>query len=1115
VRELRPFALLQAASTWPPMVLPTRTPAADARAALARLTPRSIFSYWRITWRRLTAVFGPPLLVLIVGFVAYRGTTRIVSARLDIVHSRAVTHAADQVVAWLKDGETGQRGYLLTNDEEYLAPYHRAADSLGPTIEQLRKAVIAAGAGADTRLAVDSLAILSRAKFAELAEAIRLRRVAGAGAARALMQTGRGRDLMRDARRIATSIRAQEEHRFATREASEAQYAREVTFIVVLGTGAAFLIALLVNVLLAREAAIQTRLAAERDEVLEELGAQSTELQHKASELEAANEELVSSNEELQATTEELEEKTAMVEEARQQASEILESIGDAFFAVDFDWRFIYLNDKVEPLLERTREELIGANLWEAFPEAVGTTIEREYRRAMDDQVSVGFEEYFAPLDRWFHIRAYPSRRGLAVYLTDVTARVRAERSFRALAETMPQMVWSATASGENEYFNERWLSYTGMPKVASERRDWRDAVHPGDAEQVGERLRHSFASGDPFEVDCRLRRGSDGAYRWFLCRALPLRDDEGNITRWFGTCTDVHDQRRANDGLSVLADASAVLAASLDTDDSLAEVARLAVPRLGDWCTVDLLAPNGTLRRLATVHIDPNRLAIADELHRRYPVTPDSAGGVMNVLRTGQTQAGEITDELLTAGVPDVGRRNLLLALELRSYVIAPLRVGGKVVGALTIVSAESGHFFGAGDITRIEELARRMALALEHAQLFGETIAARDAAAVSNALLRESEAKLVLSMEAGGLGAWEWDVKSGRIFWSPQTERMHGLAEGTFSGTLDEFRSYVYPDDRARVEEEIRRTLSDRVPSYHIKYRFVRADGAVRWLEGFGRLQTDERGEPASLFGVSHDVTEREALLEGEQQARLEAEAANAAKAIFLTTMSHELRTPLNAVSGYVDLLEMGVRGPITELQRVDLRRIRRASQHLLVLINDILNYARLEAGTVELHPSEVRLTDALTEMEALITPQLTAKGVEYEYRGCDAKFRVLADREKLDQILLNLVGNAVKFTDRGGKITLDCGVADGIAHVTITDTGRGIPRGKLDMIFDPFVQVDRHLTPERQQGVGLGLAISRDLARAMHGDITVESDAGKGAIFTLTLPVISAPDGAFAES
>ena len=314
----------------------------------------------------------------------------------------------------------------------------------------------------------------------------------------------------------------------------------------------------------------------------------------------------------------------------------------------------------------------------------------------------------------------------------------------------------------------------------------------------VDEKWERAFRTGDPFDVECRLRRGADGSYRWFLCRALPLRDETGKITRWFGTCTDVHDQRRASEGLSVLAEASAVLATSNDTDDAIREVARLAVPRLGDWCTIELLEPDGALRHVATVHADSGKLAIAEEFYQRFPPTPDDPGGVYAALRSGQVQAGELTAETIREGVPDPDKRDLLLALNLRSYVIAPMLIDDKAVGAITIVSAESGHFFGPSDISRVQELARRASLAIERVRLFAETVRARDAASVSNALLRESEAKLVLSMEAGGLGSWEWDIEHDRVVWSPQTERMHGLAEGAFSGTREEFLSYIHPDDR-----------------------------------------------------------------------------------------------------------------------------------------------------------------------------------------------------------------------------------------------------------------------------------------------------------------------------
>ncbi|HEU4642924.1 MAG TPA: CHASE3 domain-containing protein [Gemmatimonadaceae bacterium] len=249
---------------------------------------------------------------------------------------------------------------------------------------------------------------------------------------------------------------------------------------------------------------------------------------------------------------------------------------------------------------------------------------------------------------------------------------------------------------------------------------------------------------------------------------------------------------------------------------------------------------------------------------------------------------------------------------------------------------------------------------------------------------------------------------------------------------------------------------------------------------------------------------LSERQLLLERERAARREAEVANEAKSQFLTTMSHELRTPLNAIAGYVDLMLLGIRGDLNAEQREDLRRIKRAGQHLLALINDILNYARLEAGQVELRLDEVALDETLAGLEALIAPQVRLRGLAFRYDPCAAMPRVRADREKLQQVLLNLLTNAIKFTDSGGSITMACHVVDGTARIAIADTGRGVPPDRLTTIFEPFVQIDRHRTQESQQGLGLGLAISRDLARAMGGDISVVSTLGAGSTFTVSVPL-----------
>jgi signal transduction histidine kinase len=273
---------------------------------------------------------------------------------------------------------------------------------------------------------------------------------------------------------------------------------------------------------------------------------------------------------------------------------------------------------------------------------------------------------------------------------------------------------------------------------------------------------------------------------------------------------------------------------------------------------------------------------------------------------------------------------------------------------------------------------------------------------------------------------------------------------------------------------------------------------------------------GEFVGYIGSCIDITERkdieierEALLSRERSARAEADQARAAaehandvKAQFLAAMSHEFRTPLNAIGGYVELLELGIRGPVTAAQLEDLDRIRKNQRHLLGLINNVLNFAKIEAGHVVYHIEEARLHDILEGMYSLVAPQLGVRGLTYHYEPCDPAIAVCADREKVQQVLLNLLSNAIKFTDAGGDVRLECGWTDATASVRVIDTGVGIPSEKLDAIFEPFVQVDQNFT-RVGQGTGLGLSISRDLARAMGGNITVTSALGEGAVFTLTLP------------
>ena len=274
------------------------------------------------------------------------------------------------------------------------------------------------------------------------------------------------------------------------------------------------------------------------------------------------------------------------------------------------------------------------------------------------------------------------------------------------------------------------------------------------------------------------------------------------------------------------------------------------------------------------------------------------------------------------------------------------------------------------------------------------------------------------------------------------------------------------------------------------------------------------DDRSLALAVAQQCAQALERARLFEAERKARrdaelamLAAEAANRAKGEFLATMSHELRTPLNAIAGHAQLIEMGLHGPVTEGQREALGRIELAQRHLLGLVNDVLNFARLQAGRVEYEVRAVQLAEVIAALDPLIGPQLNAKGLGYSVNAPDDVL-VLADRDKLIQVLLNLLSNAVKFTPSGGKVRVECAErSDGsgdpdTVFLRVSDTGVGIPRDKLVEIFDPFIQVDMSATG-RKGGTGLGLAISRDLTRGMGGDLRVRSTVGGGTTFTVALP------------
>jgi PAS domain S-box-containing protein len=362
----------------------------------------------------------------------------------------------------------------------------------------------------------------------------------------------------------------------------------------------------------------------------------------------------------------------------------------------------------------------------------------------------------------------------------------------------------------------------------------------------------------------------------------------------------------------------------------------------------------------------------------------------------------------------------------------------------------------------------------------------------------LLQSEARFRRLFDDNPLPMWLFDEESLRFL------DVNNAAVRHYGYSREEFLRMTVRDIRPASEigrlERVMAEGLDGAQDHWGTFRHRKKDGTL--IDVAITAQEAEHDGRKARVVLAADVTDRENLLRAERLARAVAEEANQAKTDFLATMSHELRTPLNAIAGYAELLEMGIHGPVTGDQRGALERIQRSQRHLLGLINDILNFAKLSAGRVEYDITDVVVRRAIDTLEPLVAPQIRLKRIRFTRDACADELKVRADEEKLGQILLNLLSNAIRFTAEEGTISISCEARGDVGLIDVRDTGIGIPADRLVQIFEPFVQINRRLSAPHE-GTGLGLAISRDLARAMGGDISVESELGVGSTFRVALP------------
>jgi signal transduction histidine kinase len=391
------------------------------------------------------------------------------------------------------------------------------------------------------------------------------------------------------------------------------------------------------------------------------------------------------------------------------------------------------------------------------------------------------------------------------------------------------------------------------------------------------------------------------------------------------------------------------MLAASLDPEATLRTISELAVPRMADWATVNLIDESGKPRQLAVAHADPAKLQFALDLQKKYPSSEETT---LRIVRSGKSELyTEIPPELIEQTARNAEHLELIRQLQLNSAMVVPLKIRDQVLGTISFIGAESGRRFDADDLEFAESLAARSALALTNAKLYKD------------------------------------------------------------------------------------------------------------------------------------------------------AQEANRVKSDFLAVMSHELRTPLTAIFGYTELLSAGITGPISPAQKTQLDRIRDSAAHLLGIIEDILNYARSEAGRDQVRLEKVRMSDIVNESLALVSNAANRKQLSLE-QVVEADCIIHTDRVKFRQILVNLLGNAVKFTEKGTvRITARC--EGGTAVVEVTDTGPGIAEGDLKRVFEPFRQLEG-ATTRTSGGTGLGLAVTRRFADLLGGTIDVRSRPGEGTTFIIIMPL-----------
>ncbi|HKX29835.1 MAG TPA: CheR family methyltransferase [Blastocatellia bacterium] len=828
----------------------------------------------------------------------------------------------------------------------------------------------------------------------------------------------------------------------------------------------------------------------------EEITVTNEELQSMNEELWSTAEELGMSKEELQSVNQELQNKIAEVSSVNDDLENFIASTMIPAIFVDRALR-------VRRFTPRTLD------LFNFIPTDLGRplqdlAIRLEYDRLIQDTAEVmetlrtSEREIRSADGRWYIARIMPyqtaGRRigGATLTFIDITARRRVEESlresearFRQIAESLPQFALVSRADGSPEYVNRRWTEYTGLDLAATADPAQLAAVfHPDEREAVLGSWTRAVAHDKEFEMEAQLQSRS-GAFRWFLLRSVPVKDAAGRVLEWFGSFTDIHEQKQAALDAAFLADLGERIRLADNAEALTWEVSRAVGEQLqASRCffnEVDEAADNWRVR-----HDYGPEPSIAGE-HRLSAYPP----GLLELARAGRVAVNRDTAQNpLTAAVQET----LLNPYGIRAFVNIPFWSEGWWRANL-VVCSDRVRDWTAREIALLELIAERTWNALEKLRLDAE--------------LRVNRERLSLALQAGKAGTFEWNIQSDVSVWSPEIKELYGFDGDLFEGTYQSWARQVVPEDLKVVEAGLQEAMAAGQSEYDYEFRALVLNGGQRWLAGRTRLEYDPDGRPLRMLGIQIDISEQKLaeaeiarLLAEEQRARAMAETATRLKDEFLSVVSHELRSPLNAINGWIKLLRGGQLSA-DEASKA-MATIERNAQAQNRLIEDLLDVSRIIAGKLRM---EMQLVDAHFIMGmALDTlrPTAVAKGVRLELLPAPLDIAFTADPNRLQQAIWNLLSNAVKFTPPGGRVSLRLGRVDDQLEISVSDTGIGIDPEFLPYVFDRFRQSD---APAQRLygGLGLGLAIVRHIVELHGGEARAASEGeGRGATFTIRLPL-----------